>query len=279
MIDKVELFVVLVLYNTSLEDSETYKTIISNKKDIKLKGVVFDNSKKKQSTLGIEKLGDFHYIHDENNPGLAFAYNYALKLALENNCKWMLLLDQDTYFTADYFNNLKFEDNKDIVAYIPTVKSYSDRVSCISPSVLHLGGFKAFTEVKKGIQLNKVSGINSGTIIDCDFIKSIGGFKEEYPLDMLDHWYFREIYRKNKYVSVFNSEIFQNLSVQDNFEKNISIGRYTNFIKVENRFFKTGNVLQYFFYRSRLVLRLLKQLRFHNKKYFKITLKTILNFG
>lgn len=277
--NKDELFVVLVLYNTKLEDSETYKTIVSNNKKIRLRGVVFDNSNKKQDIRGIDKLGDFHYIHDKSNPGLAVAYNYALKLALKSNCKWLLLLDQDTYFTSNYFNNLMFDDNKEIVVYIPTVKSYRDKASYISPSVLQMGGFKAFSEDTKGIQSNKVSGINSGTIISCAFIKSVGGFNEEYPLDMLDHWYFREIYRNNKYVSVLNSEIFQNLSVQDNFEKHISLSRYANFIEVENRFFKTGETSQYFFYRLRLILRLLKQIKFRNKKYFKITLKKIVDFG
>ncbi|WP_312357409.1 glycosyltransferase [Empedobacter sp.] len=273
------LFVVLVLYNTNLKDSETYKSIVQNNKVIKLKGIIYDNSQTQQNIEGFQNLGEFEYVHNENNPGLAFAYNYALKLALEKRCKWLLLLDQDTFFTEEYFDNLNSDSNSDVVAYTPIVKSFNNKQSFISPSVLYLGGFRPIRNKILGIQKSHISGINSGTIINCNFMESIGGFNLGYPLDILDHWYYREVYRKGKFVEVLNSEIYQNLSVEKNFEKNVSLNRYSKLLKAEYLFFKTGNFIQYFFYKSRLILRSIKQSSFNDRNYYKLTLKTFFHFG
>ncbi len=274
MFNTEELFVVLVLYNMNLKDSETYKSIILNNKKMPLKGVIFDNSPKRRNIEGFEKMGDFQYYHDENNPGLAVAYNYALKLANCQNCKWLLLLDQDTFFTEEYFNNLKFENQRDIVLYAPIVKSIKGMQMNISPSFLNLGGFKAFTVKKEGQQFSSISGITSGTVVSCDFIQSLGGFNSKYPLDMLDHWYYREVYRRGKYASILNSIIYQNLSVNKDFEKNVSVNRYSNFVTTEHIFFKTDSTFQYIMYKFRLIFRLIKQLKYQDKKYYKITLKS-----
>lgn len=109
-------------------------------------------------------------------------------------------------------------------------------------------------------------------------MKSIGGFNLSYALDMLDHWYFREIYKQGKYISLLEGVIFQNLSVSDNLEKNMSLNRYKNFVEVELKFFKSDSIKQYCFYKLRLFFRVIKQMRFMNKEYYRLTLKKCFHF-
>lgn len=279
MSDFDKVFVVLVLYNCDLKDSQTYKSILQNNDRLKFKGIVYDNSYLSRDMSGLEELGDFTYIHDSSNPGLAYAYNYALKEAIKVNCEWLLLLDQDTYFTDGYFKSLSEVgfDERDITAFLPIVKSFSNKNELISPAKIDKAGFKPISNYNIGKQVEKVSGINSGTIISIDFVQSINGFNTNYPLDMLDHWYFREIYKSRKFVSILNSEIYQNLSVSNDFENNMSLVRYLNFLKVENEFFKTDKLYQFLFYKLRLLFRVLKQIKFKNKGYYKATLTKILS--
>ena len=274
------IYAVIVLYNDDLKSSQTYQSFISNSGNLKFRGVIYDNSAIKQDVDGKDKLGDFEYCHDPSNKGLATAYNFALKKAEENNCEWLFLLDQDTYFTEQYFeellklNNMDKLDN-DVVAIIPVIKSYSDKKTYISPAKIYFGTFLPMNTLHCGKMVEKISGLNSGTIINCDFMKSIGTFNLDYPLDMLDHWYFREIYRNSKSVYLLESEIYQNLSVFGNLEKTMTLNRYQKLLKMESQFFKSDNVFQYIMYKLRLVFRVRKQMRFNNKEYYKSSLKEI----
>ena len=92
---------------------------------------------------------------------------------------------------------------------------------------------------------------------------------------MLDHWYFREIYRAGKNVYLLDAEIYQNLSVSDDFEGKMSINRYCNFLKVESQFYKSDSIFQYMMYKIRLNFRIVKQLKFNNKEYYKSSLKEL----
>lgn len=276
-IRRTDLFLIIVLYNCKLETSQTYNSILKNNSFLNLNGVIYDNSVESQDIKIIPSIGDFEYKHNPENPGLAEAYNFALKRAVELKSKWLVLLDQDTYITADYLDQLaNFDSNNhpDVVINIPVVKSF-DKEKLISPSMLRNGGFKPFNDIIYGVQNEKISGINSGTLINIDFLNSINQFNLLYPLDMLDHWYFREVYRRKKLVNIFNCEIFQNLSVQDGLEKNMSIKRYVGFVKAENLFFRTDSLNQYLLYKLRLIFRIFKQLRYKNKGYWKETLKIL----
>jgi hypothetical protein len=44
----------------------------------------------------------------------------------------------------------------------------------------------------------------------------MNGFNMNFSLDFLDHWYFREIFKSNKFIYVLNSTIYQSLSVSGN---------------------------------------------------------------
>lgn len=276
-----EIFPVIVLYKCSLEDSETIQSL-ENTSNVIDDIFVFDNSPEKYYHEDYFKFKKFRvsYQHDGSNPGLSAAYNTAVKLAKQKGYKWLLLMDQDTCFTESFFKSLENVSHSDpsIVAYMPVVKSYTDKNAIISPSKLFLGGFTSKNNFESGKQYQKVSGINSGTIINIDFIESLGGFDNKYPLDMLDHWYFREIYRGNKNVFILDCEIYQNLSVSNNYEANMSVHRYIKFIEVEHYFFKSEHFMVFVSYKLRLFFRVLKQLNFKDSTYYKRTLNKIFSF-
>lgn len=275
-----KIFVIIVYYNTNFNKSETFNSILSNC-DKRLKGMVYDNSRISQNIDNLSKIGDFAYFHNPLNPGLAIAYNEAVNQAAALGYNWILLLDQDTYLTKEYFKaleNTMFDLDESIVAFTPVVKSFKDRKAIISPSRIRIGGFEPLNYFSYGKQVKKISAINSGTVIKGTFIESIGGFNVNYSLDMLDHWYFREIYRREKFIFLLNCEIYQNLSVNGDFEKNIPFSRYQKSLLAEKAFFNTDNFKQLCFHKLRLIYRLIKQSKFTDKSYFNYTLKNIFNF-
>lgn len=276
------LVIVMVLYKSGLDQSETVASLLKDSNH-KFDILLYDNSPLEQYA---EKNFEYHnlnitYVHDETNPGLAGAYNYALKYASEENYNWLMLLDQDTVLSNEYLNSLK-DLNMDslpdeIAAIIPKVVSLTgDKV--ISPLKMKLGGFVKPVNLSSGVVDEPVTGINSGTILNVDYLKSIGGFGTEYTLDMLDHWYFRKIYNDGFKCFLLSATINQNLSVHGVYEENVSPGRYEQMLSAESKFISGQGLLGVGMFKIRLLFRILKQLRFKNKKYLALTLRYLGKF-
>lgn len=277
------IFLVVVLYKSRLENSETIKSLNHYFKEF-LEVYVYDNSPLKQYQQNQFSYGllNVNYVHNGSNPGLSYAYNSALKEAKDNGKKWMLLLDQDTTLTSNYFDELLTVTRKDLaidtVAIIPRVISNKDGRK-ISPSIMTIGGLSRPKEINPGIIRKKISGINSGTVLYVPFLNTINGFSSDYTLDMLDHWYFREIFIRQKSLYLLNSHIIQDLSVYGNFEDNMSISRYKQLLSAESNFIKNEGFLNILIFKLRLIFRLIKQLRFSNSDYFKTTLASLCNYN
>ncbi len=274
-----EIFIIIVLYKSNLENSRTISTLgaFLNKK---VNLFVYDNSPEKQYQE--EKFTynnfDIQYFHDPTNSGLSKAYNDALVLAQDKNYAWLLLLDQDTYFTKEYVEAIELlqidDDFKNMAAIIPRVNSLNGGQQ-ISPGKILLGGICRPLKLKEGIVNSKISGINSGTILNVEYLKLINGFNTNYTLDMLDHWYFKKIFSDGKDVFLLNAEIKQDLSVLEDFEKSVSVERYEQMLNAECLFAEEESFLSLFVFKVRLILRILKQRKFKSKKYCQLTLKKI----
>ncbi|WP_432222940.1 hypothetical protein ACRASX_07475 [Flavobacterium sp. TMP13] len=273
------IYIVIVLYKTKLEES---KTIISLQECLvgNISILVFDNSPKSQYESNNFVFNKFNilYHHDSTNPGLSGAYNYALFLAKNTKSRWLMLLDQDTIITKDYINeieNLNFNEiSNRVVAIIPTVVSLSHN-KIIAPVKVLIGGIFRPVTLSSGEVKDKISGINSGTLLRTSYLDSIGGFSKNYTLDMLDHWYFRKIFKDKKSIYLLRSNILQNLSIDSGFEENVSFNRYKQMLKAEKLFVQEDGLLSRFVYKARLIFRLLKQITYRNKDYFKLTLKHV----
>jgi GT2 family glycosyltransferase len=273
-------YIVVVLYRIKLEESQTIISF-SNYSTSNFDILVYDNSPEKQyenCRFRFKNL-NIDYVHDESNPGLSHAYNYALSNAFINKFNWLLLLDQDTSLTNDYLEEIVSlnltQRQKDFVCVIPNVRSIGKN-TIISPSKFLMGGICRPIVSKPGVTCLPITGINSGTILNVNFMNSINGFNSDFKLDMLDHWYFREISKKKQSILLLKSTIYQNLSIFEKFEENMSLARYKNLLIAESRFIKDDKLIGLCVYKFRLLIRSFVQLNYNNKEYFKITLNHLL---
>lgn len=268
--NKRKILPIIVLYNTKLEDSSTFNTLnaslAASNKSYSIDMVVYDNSPVPTSVKTILSP-NILYVHDAENGGISKAYNCALDIALQRGFEWLLLLDQDSELPQDFVANCFYElqlqqENPSIAAIVPIVYCGS---KLISPCKVGWGG-KIFPLVdhRLRVQKHEITAINSGALVKVAFLDSIGGFNNEFWLDMLDHWLFRMIYCKEMNVAVGNNKIIHNLSIQN--YSTISLARYQNVISAESRFSQTDrSVWHRTFFRTRLAVRVLKFLFIHKR--------------
>jgi len=259
---------VIVLYNTKLEDSTTFNTLRTSIETSSLNSqieiVVYDNSSVSQA---VETTLNILYVHDAENGGVSKAYNKALGLALQRGCDWLLLLDQDSELPLNFidncFSDLQLQDdNPAIVAIVPTVVCGSE---WISPCKVGWGGkLYPIRDHSARLPLYEITAINSGALVKVAFLDSIGGFNNEYWLDMLDHWLFRTIYCTKMNVAIGNNKVCHDLSIQN--YATISFARYKNIITAESRFNLTDRTFVYkTMFRFRLLMRVFKMIFIHKR--------------
>jgi len=244
-----EIFWVCVLYNTIPDDSLTlislskiFKSSINLNHNI----LIYDNSLNSTN-------------HNPENPGLAVAYNYALKIAAGFDKKWLVLLDQDSELGSDFLIQLvrsldEVEKDDSIVAIIPSVY---DEKTLVSPSKLISGVLNLPYRGRVNDKINGgISAINSGSAISINFLNSISGFNEDFPLDILDHWLYYKIFLLKRSVYLNSAILKHSLSVA---RGTVSFRRYKSILLGEKKLFceiKKQRIL----YSTVLLLRTAKQL-------------------
>lgn len=266
--------IVIVLYNTKLEDSVSYQSL---KKSILSFGIsyrllIYNNSPQ----INIPKSPYYNLVSPPENRFLLGAYNYAYIQAKENNCSWLLLLDQDSILSLDYFKCLqklliKEKDNQQLAAIIPTVLSNDFRH--ISPySYSPVWGMSWFLKKQKsGITNLCLAAINSGTVLRISALETIGGFPDKYLLDGLDTAYFYRLYRKGFAVYIMETQLYHDFSFLK-YSENMNLSRYESIVKSELNLAKEMGLLSLLLMKIKFVYRIGQQLLVSNKhKYIKIT--------
>lgn len=121
--------------------------------------------------------GRLHFIANHTNKGVATALNQGLAHALQVDCKWLLTLDQDTRCYPDMVATLLqvFETCNPKVAVIGG--NYFD-------SQNHRLKVLADDETE---YLEQKTVITSGCLVDASIARTIGGFREDYFIDQVDH--------------------------------------------------------------------------------------------
>jgi glycosyltransferase involved in cell wall biosynthesis len=271
-VDKI--FWVCVLYNTNPADSLTLislSKIFKENVNCKHNILIYDNS------LLSTKGGNFFssnvtvsFQHNSKNPGIAVAYNCALKEATNLKKKWLVLLDQDSVLSSDFLIQLRnsfdaVQNDDSIVAIIPKVYH---KQTLVSPSRLFCGVLNlSFKDPGYQKLYRNISAINSGSAISVDFLNGLSGFNEEFPLDILDHWLFYEIFLFKKGVFLNSATIQHSLSLS---EGPISCQRYKSVLSGEKKLY--GDIKRKkIFYSLVLLIRTLKQLMKGQLKLAKMT--------
>ena len=120
-----------------------------------------------------------HMVIVENgtNAGIATALNQGLTIAQDFGHKWLLTLDQDTLCHSDIVTTL-----------LQTIATCA-----LNPAVIganYLDPRNDTHKVPKGITtewLEQKTVITSGCLVDVAIAKRIGGFRENYFIDQVDH--------------------------------------------------------------------------------------------
>ena len=270
---KSSLEIIIVLYRCTLEESRAFNTLQEQLKgmDMNYELIIFNNDNRQQ-------IDDsrFVVVNSEENNKLSYAYNFALNRAVENGYNWLLLLDQDTTVPQGYFTRLqdflKSGYPENLAAVVPVLKS-GEKI--LSPKAV-----SPFLRLESDINhkgYNKwITAINSMSLMNVDFLQSIGGFSNKYQLDMLDRWSYTQIMKHNKQVYVLDLCSNHNLSFL-NLEENITPARYSDYMKVESIF--VADEMNHFyrvFHKIKLFVRSLRQLvKYKNKTFSKITFSYI----
>ncbi len=250
---------VIVLYDRTLEESETYRTLGPQLRERTCPLVVYDNSLHASPLPTNSGIALIHH-HNAENGGIAAAYNFALGTALDRRVGWLLLLDQDSEFPDDYLTAVeqaiaKYSAMSSVVAVVP-------RAWCknrlISPNLVSYGRHIPLHSEVEGICRHEVTAINSGAIMRTDFLLQIGGFSSSYHLDCVDRWLFRRVYSVNKAVVILPINIKHNLSVF-NYRTHISFERYRSILTAETCFtLSEQSLLEAVIYVARLWIRAVK---------------------
>lgn len=273
--------IVLVLYKTNLVDSLCYKSLIQNidSFNIEYELIIYNNSEE----ITVLNKKDIFVVNSAKNEFLVGAYAYGLKRAMSESRKWLLLLDQDTIITKDFFEelNVVLSTNKDkYAAIVPILKQRNSHLSPVSYYPIKGPYWKcrsinSSNYEKIFLKGNEcISAFNSAALINTKYINEIGGFSESYPLDMLDHWYFFQFFKSKKPVFVLKSTLEQRLSLLD--KEGMSIDRYKIYLEAERKFAGEIGVITIISYKIRLTLHLISQLiRRHKRKYITYTIKNL----
>lgn len=176
---KIGLAGVVVFYNP---DCNVKKNIYSYLDEVD-KLYVIDNSNISNAKM-LPKSNKIEYICYGENKGIAYALDDACRKAINSKYKWILTMDQDSYFEGDNLKILKSNLN------------YVDKnIGILSP--YH---HTKLNEPKCEDRYDNPCGvITSGNILNLDIYQSVGGFKTWLFIDGVDIEYCLNI-RKHGYL-------------------------------------------------------------------------------
>jgi GT2 family glycosyltransferase len=242
--------------------------------------LIYDNSQRPQTTsLQSWDYGSVEYHQASKNQGLSAAYNHALSMASNAGIEWLLLLDQDTEispaFFASLFATITSQLSPTTCAIVPKL-TQEGRI--LSPHIVGRFHNYDYPPEFSGVYPKQVTAFNSASCMRVQALIAVGGFASTYWLDYLDKITFYRLQARGGRVFVLEVTIQHRLSSL-NLETEMDLGRYTDLLAAEWRFFREtrsgGGTL---IHRLRLAKRSLAQtIKLRNKSYALKTLRAVLD--
>jgi GT2 family glycosyltransferase len=237
-----KILAVIVLYKMAPRESESFislqRALQSGGDASRWKVMFFDNTPGGQAHLVVPESA--MYESDGRNRGLAAAYNRAIEVAGENDCEWLLTLDQDTSLGADFTE--KIEAAVTYTASIPVVAAVVPRITdggrIISPNALSLKMFpKFFPPEFVGVALDSTtSAVNSASVLRVSALEAMGGYDLRFWLDYSDAVMYRRLQKCGYRIFVAgNIDVEHELSVLKMKER-VSVERYEDILGAESAF-------------------------------------------
>lgn len=235
----IDLQIVIVLYQCDLEKCSSYQSLLKHKKalDLHYSVLIYNND----NSMVIEHVAGVQIVNANQNNMLSGAYNYAYQKAKTENIKWLLLLDSDSLLTEEYLSVLSSFVKNDInIQYGAAVPILHKNDIQLSPIVYNKkrGPFlfyKMYNPNIKTIKSQCISAFNSCSLLNMTAIERIGGFNNDYPLDMLDHYYYKELCKYNLPIFVFATKVEHDLSLNKKDNEMMSTNRYDNYLAAQKK--------------------------------------------
>jgi GT2 family glycosyltransferase len=266
---------VVVLYKRLPEQSQTIdslgKVFAGNPELLdSIRVILFDNSPQALDQVNLSFPCDYH--HAGRNVGTSGAYNYAMEFAEAEQFSWLLLLDQDTTVSAEFLPRMleyshQLRNQTDIGSVVPLIYSHG---SLISPR--KHGRFNQISLIPptfSGIYRQKAFAVNSATLMRVSALREIGGYSDDFWLDLSDVYVFQAMFRKGRYLYLAGDLSLQHSITSMDFDNDMAPERYRNFLAAESAYVDLySSAPERAFHLIRLLARTLRQRRRHRNRVF-----------
>lgn len=181
----------------------------------------------------------FDYVHSEINLGVSGAYNGALVRAEQICCPWLLLLDQDTSLPEGFLERMlgysyDLEEQQQIATVVPFIRSNN---MLVSPR--RFGRWVRNHQIDRGtsgVFADDAYAVNSATLLRTASLREIGGYSQEFWLDLSDAYVFHMLHLQGKQMYIASDlEVPHSIATLD-FNANMSVARYRSFLAAESLF-------------------------------------------
>jgi GT2 family glycosyltransferase len=274
-----QILAVVVLYKQLPEQSETIQSLIQVfERNPELKAsfrlFLWDNSPVPVTNVSLPFSVDLG--HAGGNVGTSGAYNQAMKFAESAACPWLFLLDQDTTVSEDLLRGMigyseKFKDVQEVAAVVPFVSSHGTLVS--PRRLLSFNRVQQIPLTFSGLCKDKAYAVNSATLMRVAALREVGGYSDEFWLDLSDVYVFQGLHQRGKYIYIAGDLFVEHSIASMNYDKEMSPQRYKNFMAAESAYVDLFlPPLDRLSQLLRLSVRTVKQYRrYENKIFSKIT--------
>jgi GT2 family glycosyltransferase len=275
VMNRAQIVAVVVLYKRTPERSETINSLAQVfAKNPKLLGpiqvLLWDNSPTAIDPLHLPFPCD--YKHAERNVGTSGAYNKAMEFAEAQASPWLLLLDQDTSLSDEFLPRMldysyQLQDLPEVSSVVPFIYSHGEPVS---PRLL--ASFNRNLQLPlgyHGICRKKSYAINSAALIRVSALKAIGGYSDEFWLDLSDVYAFQAMYRNGTYLYVASDLVLQHSLSGMDYDREMTCERYRNFLAAESAYVDLySSPIEQAAQLFRLFVRIFRQYRRYKNKSF-----------
>ncbi len=191
-----KILILIVSYNGEKTICSVLESCLTDERLSDITTLVIDNASTDKTIAAIQSvnLNPLEIIQMPSNVGVAIAYNLGLKKAKELGAKWLFLLDQDSVCLNCCLNHLVEEakllekKGEQVGAICACVRSWFFQDTIHLPynwtgDSLVTANIDSSSEIVIPID----SSLSSGTLYNVEALNAIGGFREDYFIDFIDH--------------------------------------------------------------------------------------------
>ena len=240
----VRFLAVIVLYKMKAGDSVSFQSLQTAAARLAdgtghLDVLIYDNTPG-GGTQRPQELPDHVVYHGTGqNEGLSSAFNFALEVAEQKKCDWLITLDQDTELPASFLERVahiaqQLRNEPSIAAIVPRIIG-DGRV--LSPNWFRLGALpRWFPRGYVGVSPHRTFAFNSASTLRVSALRQVHGYSQKFWLDNSDSYLYHQLHLHGKRVFVAGDlEVSHSFSMLDK-KNRMSIPRYRNILAAESVF-------------------------------------------